>query len=62
MHRLRAVIFDAYGTLLDIHAAMARHADRVGPNWRQISADWRAKQVEYAWVRSIVGPDRKSVV
>ncbi len=56
MHRIRAVIFDAYGTLLDVHAAMARHADRLGPNWRQISADWRAKQVEYAWVRSIVGP------
>jgi 2-haloacid dehalogenase len=56
MHRIRAVIFDAYGTLLDIHAAMARHADRLGPNWRQISADWRAKQTEYAWVRSLVGP------
>ena len=56
MHRLRAVIFDAYGTLLDIHAAMARHADRLGPNWRQISADWRAKQTEYSWVRTMVGP------
>ena len=56
MHRIRAVIFDAYGTLLDVHAAMARHADRLGPNWRQISADWRAKQVEYAWVRSMIGP------
>ena len=56
MHRIRAVIFDAYGTLLDIHAAMARHADRLGPTWRQISADWRAKQVEYVWVRSMVGP------
>ena len=56
MHRIRAVIFDAYGTLLDVHAAMARHADRLGPNWRQISADWRAKQVEYAWVRTMVGP------
>jgi 2-haloacid dehalogenase len=58
MHRIRAVIFDAYGTLLDIHAAMARHADRLGPNWRQISADWRAKQIEYAWVRSMVGPSQ----
>jgi 2-haloacid dehalogenase len=56
MHRIRAVIFDAYGTLLDVHAAMARHAERLGPNWRQISADWRAKQTEYAWVRSMVGP------
>ncbi|HTC12409.1 MAG TPA: haloacid dehalogenase type II [Acetobacteraceae bacterium] len=58
MHRIRAVIFDAYGTLLDVHAAMAKHADRLGPNWRQISADWRAKQVEYAWVRSLVGPSQ----
>lgn len=56
MHRIRAVIFDAYGTLLDVHTAMARFADRLGPNWRQISADWRAKQTEYAWVRSMVGP------
>lgn len=56
MHRIRAVIFDAYGTLLDVHAAMACFADRLGPNWRQISADWRAKQTEYSWVRSMVGP------
>ncbi len=56
MHRLRAIIFDAYGTLLDIHAAMARHADRLGPDWQQISADWRTKQIEYAWVRTMVGP------
>lgn len=58
MHRISAVIFDAYGTLLDVHAAMAKHADRLGPNWRQISADWRAKQVEYSWVRSMVGPSQ----
>jgi 2-haloacid dehalogenase len=56
MHRIRAVIFDAYGTLLDIHAAMARYADRLGPSWRQISTDWRAKHLEYCWVRSIIGP------
>lgn len=56
MHRISAVIFDAYGTLLDVHAAMAKHADRLGPNWRQISADWRAKQVEYIWVRTLIGP------
>jgi 2-haloacid dehalogenase len=56
MKQIRAVIFDAYGTLLDIHTAMARHATRLGPNWRQISADWRTKQIEYCWVRSMVGP------
>ena len=56
MTSVKAVVFDAYGTLLDIHAAMARHADQLGPNWQQISADWRAKQVEYSWVRSLAGP------
>jgi len=56
MPSINAVIFDAYGTLLDVHAAMARHAARIGPNWATISADWRAKQLEYSWVRSLAGP------
>ncbi len=56
MNTIRAVIFDAYGTLLDVHAAMARYADRIGPDWQQISADWRLKQIEYTWVRSLAGP------
>jgi len=51
-----AVVFDAYGTLLDVHSAMARHADRLGPDWAQISAAWRAKQLEYSWIRSLAGP------
>jgi 2-haloacid dehalogenase len=55
---VRAVIFDAYGTLLDVHAAMARHSQRLGPNWREISADWRAKQIEYTWVLSLAGRHR----
>jgi 2-haloacid dehalogenase len=50
-----AVIFDAYGTLLDVHAPMAALAPRIGANWRQVSADWRAKQLEYTWVRSLTG-------
>jgi 2-haloacid dehalogenase len=50
------VVFDAYGTLLDVHSAMQRHAARLGPNWRQLSAAWRAKQLEYTWVRSLTGP------
>jgi 2-haloacid dehalogenase len=57
MGEICAVVFDAYGTLLDVHAAMARHAPRLGPNWPQISADWRQKQLEYSWVRSLAGPD-----
>jgi 2-haloacid dehalogenase len=49
------VLFDAYGTLLDVHSAMARHAARLGPDWARISQDWRAKQLEYTWVRSLAG-------
>jgi 2-haloacid dehalogenase len=57
MPRVTAVIFDAYGTLLDVHAAMARYAARLGSQWQAISADWRAKQIEYTWVRSLAGPE-----
>jgi 2-haloacid dehalogenase len=52
----RIAVFDAYGTLLDVHSAMARHAARIGPDWQRLSADWRAKQLEYTWVRSLAGP------
>jgi 2-haloacid dehalogenase len=52
---IRAAVFDAYGTLLDVHAAMARYAARLGPEWARMSADWRAKQIEYTWVRSLAG-------
>jgi 2-haloacid dehalogenase len=51
-----AVIFDAYGTLLDVHSAMARHASRLGADWARLSAEWRTKQIEYTWVRSLAGP------
>jgi 2-haloacid dehalogenase len=51
-----AVIFDAYGTLLDVHSAMARHAGRLGAEWQRLSQEWRAKQLEYTWVRSLAGP------
>ncbi len=53
---VQAVIFDAYGTLLDVNSAMAAHAADLGPQWPRISADWRAKQLEYSWVRSLTGP------
>ena len=56
MPAVGAVIFDAYGTLLDVDSAMAAHAARIGPKWPRISADWRAKQLEYSWVRSLTGP------
>jgi 2-haloacid dehalogenase len=51
----RAVVFDAYGTLLDVHAAVARHAARLGPDAAAVSALWRAKQLEYSWILSAAG-------
>ena len=49
------VVFDAYGTLLDVHAAMRGHAAMLPPDWEAISAEWRQKQLEYSWVRSLTG-------
>jgi 2-haloacid dehalogenase len=53
---VKVVIFDAYGTLLDVNAAMRAHAARLGPDWERISAEWRQKHTEYSWVRSLAGP------
>jgi 2-haloacid dehalogenase len=50
--------FDAYGTLFDVHAAVRRHASAVGPDAAQLSDLWRAKQLEYTWVRSLSGAHR----
>jgi 2-haloacid dehalogenase len=47
--------FDAYGTLFDVHAAVRRHAAALGPDAPAFSALWRAKQLEYSWVRSMAG-------
>jgi 2-haloacid dehalogenase len=50
-----AYVFDAYGTLFDVHAAVRRHADAVGPDGQQLSEIWRAKQLEYSWTRALMG-------
>jgi len=55
---IEAVVFDAYGTLLDVHSAVARHADRLGELAGDFSQEWRVKQLEYSWVRSLTGPSR----
>lgn len=50
-----AAIFDAYGTLLDVHAAVGRHAARLGDRAQPVSALWRAKQIEWSWILSATG-------
>ena len=48
-------VFDAYGTLFDVHAAAEQHKDAIGPKWQQLSQTWRAKHIEYTWVYSLAG-------
>src|SRR5690349_14862543 len=51
----KAVVFDAYGTLFDVHSAVGRHETQIGPEATRLSEIWRAKQLEYSWVLSLAG-------
>jgi 2-haloacid dehalogenase len=51
----RAFVFDAYGTLFDVHAAIARHRAAAGPDADRFSEIWRAKQLEYTWTLTLAG-------
>ena len=48
-------VFDAYGTLFDVHAAIARHRAAAGPDADRFSEIWRTKQLEYAWTLTLAG-------
>jgi 2-haloacid dehalogenase len=47
-------VFDAYGTLFDVHSAITRLAGRIGPDATVISELWRRKQLEYTWTRTLM--------
>ena len=48
-------VFDAYGTLFDVHAAIARHRAAAGPDADRFSEIWRTKQLEYTWTLTLAG-------
>lgn len=50
-----AYLFDAYGTLFDVHAAIARHRAACGPDADRLSDLWRTKQLEYSWTLTLAG-------
>jgi 2-haloacid dehalogenase len=52
---IRACVFDAYGTLFDVHAPMRKLAPEIGEKADEISRLWRQKQLEYSWLRSLMG-------
>jgi 2-haloacid dehalogenase len=49
------LVFDAYGTLFDVHAAIGRHRAAAGPDADRLSELWRVKQLEYAWTLTLAG-------
>jgi len=50
-----AFVFDAYGTLFDVHAAIARHRVAAGSDADRFSELWRTKQLEYTWTLTLAG-------
>jgi 2-haloacid dehalogenase len=52
---IRACVFDAYGTLFDVHSAVARLRPRLGARADALSQLWRTKQLEYTWLRALMG-------
>jgi 2-haloacid dehalogenase len=48
-------VFDAYGTLFDVHAAIARFRGEAGPHADRLSEIWRGKQLEYTWTLTLAG-------
>jgi 2-haloacid dehalogenase len=51
----KACLFDAYGTLFDVNAAVMRHAARIGPDAERFAELWRTKQTEYSWLLTLSG-------
>lgn len=54
MEGIRACVFDAYGTLFDVHSAVARLRPRIGDQADALSQLWRTKQLEYTWLRALM--------
>ena len=54
MSPIAAAVFDAYGTLFDVHAAAGRLRDDIGPDADRLSQVWRQKQLEYTWLRALM--------
>jgi 2-haloacid dehalogenase len=52
---VQAVVFDVYGTLFDVNSAVDRLASEIGEKAQALSALWRQKQLEYTWLRSLMG-------
>jgi len=54
MKNIKAIIFDAYGTLFDVNSAAEKCKDKIGHKWEGFSNYWRTTQLEYTWLRSLM--------
>ena len=54
MKNIKAIIFDAYGTLFDVNSAAEKCKDKIGDKWEGFANFWRITQLEYTWLRSLM--------
>ena len=54
MENIKAIIFDAYGTLFDVNSAAEKCKDKIGNKWEGFANYWRTTQLEYTWLRSLM--------
>ena len=54
MKNIKAIIFDAYGTLFDVNSAAEKCKDKIGDKWDVFSNYWRTTQLEYTWLRTLM--------
>ncbi|RPG99228.1 MAG: haloacid dehalogenase type II [Candidatus Pelagibacter sp. TMED118] len=54
MKNIKAIIFDAYGTLFDVNSAAEKCKSKIGNKWEDFANYWRTTQLEYTWLRSLM--------
>jgi len=54
MKNVKAIIFDAYGTLFDVNSAAEKCKGKIGDKWEGFANYWRTTQLEYTWLRSLM--------
>src|SRR5258708_8780251 len=52
---VKALVFDAYGTLFDVQSVISAVNDKFPGQGPAFSAGWRTRQLEYTWLRSLMG-------
>ena len=54
MKNIKAIVFDAYGTLFDVNSAAEKCKGKIGDKWEGFANFWRTTQLEYTWLRSLM--------